>query len=306
MKLITEEEKDDLMKKKDMILNKRPDITFIVEVIIFISFAVLLYYIYPYLTASNSPLFSKKDYFDALNKPESVFTLSELAKIRIERDSLKRYFEYFNSAPYSFESQGLIDLARGVIFLPIISFLLIYIVPPIVVSYIGWFIYTYYKYVIEALWGWFLMIYHYSTKLIECKLASKWYIRMVTGWHKCHPKFDTYFNDWKKKYVDVPLYYEKLEYIKKYYDAKDRYYTKPKKSYIDIPLEKTKVNSSFIKKTFYERTMDNIIHIIYVLYHNLYIVPRDQLYLFILFLNDKMFSLFESEPSKPKVCKNPN
>lgn len=294
VKIITPDEKKNLYDNISNLYYKRLDITFFIELIIFISFIVLLYYIYPYLSALKSPIFSKEDYLKALNTPESTYTLAELAKIRIERDSLDRYFKYFNTAPYSFESQGLIDLARGVIFLPIISFLIIYIVPPIIISYIGWFVYTYYKYVIEALWGWFLMIYHYSTKLIECKLASKWYIRMVTGWHKCHPKFDKYFDDWKNKYVDVPIYYEKLNYVKKYYDTKDKYYTKPKSEYIDVPLKKTQINSEFLKKTFYERTIYNLYHIIYVLYHNLYIIPRNKLYYIVLKINDYIVDIGNS------------
>ena len=179
-------------------------------------------------------------------------------------------------------------------FLPIISFLIIYIVPPLVITYITWFIYTYWIYVIEALWGWFLMMYNYSTKLIECKLGEKWYIRMVTGWNSCNPAFADYFNQWKTQYVDIPIYYEKLKYVEEYNQAKEKYWTIPKFNYITIPSEKTKINMEYANKTFIQRTMDNLLAKISIFYHNFYTEPRDRMYEIVLKNEQKKYSLYNT------------
>ena len=288
--LLSKEEKDSITKPVNDVLNKRPDITFLITVVSIISFLVLIYFLYPYIAKlfGSDYLLTQDQYLKALTRPESSYSLQQLGKIKIEKESFRKYNEYFSSKPYSLQSQGLDDIARGVIFLPIISFLLIYIVPTLVVIYITWFIFTYWIYVIEALWGWFLMLYSYSTKLIECKLGEKWYISMVTGWHSCNPDFASYFNDWKKNYVDIPVYYEKLKYIKEYNDAKDKYITQPKINYITKPSEKVKVDLEFAKKTFIERTLDNFISKMTILYNNIYINPRNRIYELILEYNQKV------------------
>ena len=314
-KIVNEKDKENI---KDVIDNKvlpvvepikqdllyRADITFLISVVSIVTILILVYYLFPLLKSASPYLFTEEQYLSALNKPESSYSLEELAKIRIEKDSFKRYYEYFSSSPYSLESQGVYDIARGVVLLPIVSFVLIYIVPPIVIAYICWFIYTYWIYVIEAVWGWFLMIYNYSTTLIECTLAEKWYIRMVTGWSTCSPQFSQYFEEWKTKYVDVPIYYEKLAYIKAFKEAKAKYWTKPKIDYIDTPLSIAKVDAKFAKKTFLERTWENFLDKLYIVYYNLFIVPRDRLYEILIELSQKESKYLT--PNYPSVTTDGN
>ena len=311
--IISDEEKNNLLDPVKNITNKRPDITFLISVISIISFIVLIYYLYPYIAQlfGGEALFTSEQYLEALSKPESTYSVQELARVRLEKDSLKRYYEFFDSKPYSLESQGIDELARGVIFLPILSFLIIYIVPPIICAYILWFVFTYWIYVIEALWGWFVMIYTYSTTLIECKLASKWYIRMVTGWKSCNPIFSIFYDEWLNEYVKIPIYYEKLKYIQAYNEAKEKYYTIPKIKYVTKPIEKGNVELEFVKKTFWERTMDNFISKLGVLYNNLYLSPRDRLYEILLEFEQKKYELLKSiedmfslgSDNKGKLCK---
>ena len=87
---------------------------------------LVLYFIWAYLGASNSPLFSEQEYLQSLKDPLSAFHLKNLGESQLIIYSLKRYFEYFKLEPYSLQAQGMDDIARGVILLPIISFLLIY------------------------------------------------------------------------------------------------------------------------------------------------------------------------------------
>ena len=256
-----------------------------VSIFAIVGLLVSLYFLFTYFGASNSPVFSENNYLELLKNPQSKFLLKDLGKSQLIIDSLERYFKYFKLAPYSLQAQGIDDIARGVIFLPILSFLVIYIFPPIVVAYIGWFVYTYFKYVIEALWGWFLMIYNYGTKLIECQLANKWYIRMVTGWHKCSPEFAVYFDNWKRQYVDVPIYYETLKYVDEYHKFKEKYFSEPKFLYIDKNIQKLQIAKDFSQKTFIQRAMENFIYKFNVFKYNVYDSPKNRFFKFILEYN---------------------
>ena len=278
---------DDNDKQAQQSYAKRPDINYLIVIFIIFSLLVCLYLVWPYLGASNSYIFSEADYFKSLKNPSSAFHLKDLGKSQLIIDSLQRYFAYFKLEPYSLQAQGLDDIARGVIFLPILSFLIIYIVPPIVISYIAWFVYKYFSYVTNGLWGWFLMLYDYGTTLIEGTLAQKWYIRWVTGWSRSSPDFGTYFDNWKRQYVDGPIYAEKVKYVEKYYLAKEKYFSKPYFEYITKPTQKLKVNAYFAEQTFFSRFMENLIIKMEILKHNIIDVPKKYIYKGILETNQK-------------------
>jgi len=257
---------------------KNPDVSLLIEIIAICSFCAMIYFIYPYLTADNSIIFSKADLAKAQSIPANGFSVAEMTGINNELDALKKYFEYFKSAPYSLESQGLPDIARGVVFLPIITFVATFVVPPIIALYIIWFVFKYWKMVIEALWGWFIMLYEYGTHLIEGKLGCKWYISMVTGWG-CHsPKFQTYFDDWRKKYIEVPSYHEKLAYVDKYNTTKTKYFTIPKLKYFDTPKDQIDTEATYLKEIAIDRTSNGFLRTLAKVHETLYIKPRDQIY----------------------------
>jgi hypothetical protein len=260
----------------------RPDLTLLVEITLLVIILMMLYSVWPYLSAANSHIFSKEQYLRASMLSESDYSINELGKIKTELQALTDYFKYFDSPPYSPENQGIYDLNKGVIFLPIISFVIIYIVPPFVILYIIWFIWNYWRYVIAAVWGWFLMLYHYGSKLVECKLAEKWYIRMVTGWGTGCPDFGQYFNAWRRQYVDIPVYYEKLKYIQEYYAAKLKYYTIPKRYYIDLPRERYKIKTQYLEKVYVDRATEVFLKKLVDWYHTYYELPRDELYRYLL------------------------
>ncbi len=291
-KIVNDFEQEYNQSSLPAIRSSRPDMTLLIEISVLVILLIVLYLIWPYLSASKSYLFSQEQYMKALELPESSFSIGELSQIRIELEAFKKYFEYFDSPPYSLENQGIYDLNKGVIFLPILSFMIIYIVPPFVILYIIWFIITYWKYVIAALWGWFLMIYSYTTKLIECKLASKWYIRMVTGWTECSPSFSEYFNAWRRQYVDIPVYYEKLRYVQEYYAIKQRYYTIPKKYYIDLPSERYQIKLEYLQKVYINRAAEVFLKKLVDIYGNYYEMPRDELYLYLLGNNKNLAALW--------------
>ena len=259
-----------------------PDISLLIEIVAICSFCLLLYFIWPYLSADNSIIFSKADLLDAKNIPSNSFSVGEMTKINNEVDALSKYFEYFKSAPYSLESQGIPELARGVIFLPIIAFVATFVVPPIIALYILWFVFKYWKMVIEATWGWFVMMYEYGTGLIEGKLGCKWYIKMVTGWG-CHsPSFQTYFDEWRKTYIEVPAYHEKLAYVDKYTATKAKYISIPKLKYIDTPLDQLDAEGTYLKELAIDRTGSGFLRNLAKLHNVLYEKPRDQIYKWII------------------------
>jgi hypothetical protein len=89
-----------------------------------------------------------------------------------------------------------------------------YIIPYVILAYIAWFIIKYFKYVIAAIWGFFVTLYQFTTTKITCKLAEKWYIRLATGWSRCDPYFGEYVNAWKNRYITRPIAEERISYLK--------------------------------------------------------------------------------------------
>ena len=131
---------------------------------------------------------------------------------------------------------------------------------------------------IEATWGWFIMLYEYGTHLIEGKLGCKWYISMVTGWN-CHsPKFSQYYDEWLRKYIIVPSYHEKIGYIDKYTTTKNKWFTIPKMKYFDTPKDELKTDLSYTKKIVVDRSGETFVEKLGSFYKTLYIEPRDTIY----------------------------
>jgi hypothetical protein len=203
------------------------------KICLLIILIAFIYTMYKYLYVHKG--YSAEQLATAMRLNTGDFTLAEFERINLEIKSLNAYNEYFGSVPYSLESQGINELAKGVVLLPIVAFVSIYVLPPLIISYIIWFIIKYSTIVIEAVWGGFLMAYHYSTKLMECKVAEKWYIRLVTGWHKCHVDFSKYFDAYVKEYITVPLYYNKMDHISNYYHHKEKYITPYINKYYETP-----------------------------------------------------------------------
>jgi hypothetical protein len=82
---------------------------------------------------------------------------------------------------------------------------------------------------------------------------------MVTGW-KCRTiSFADYFEKWRVAYVDRPVYYEKLRYVKQFMAAKEQYVDRPINRYINFPIEKYGIHAVHAKKLYLERPLDELI-----------------------------------------------
>jgi hypothetical protein len=232
-----------------------PDIELLIEIGTVACVLLLLYFIWPYFKAKNSFIFSKEQFDEAVNLPIDTFSIEEQNLINDELKALDDYYKYFEDTgiPYSLKAQGIQDLARGVIFLPVVAFVGGFIIPPFILLYIMWFVTKYWKMVIEATWGWFLMLYTYGTTLIEGKLGCKWYIKMVTSWKCRSPIFSEYYDKWLVEYIDIPSYYEKVSYVAKYNQSKDKYFTKNKLKYFDKYKETGEVDLTYLKQTMVDR-----------------------------------------------------
>jgi hypothetical protein len=99
---------------------------------------------------------------------------------------------------------------------PFWNFFITNIFPTLIFGYFIWVVIKYYQYVIAAVWGFFIMLYSFMTKKIECTMGGKWYIRLVTGWKKCNVSFSTYFNKWYEEFILRPIKQQHINYRKAY------------------------------------------------------------------------------------------
>jgi hypothetical protein len=253
---------------------KRPDMTLFMELLLVIILAITLYYIWPWITASVKPSFTPEQFNKASQMSPTSFSMEEISKVNIEAASFRNYATYFTSDPFSDTNKGISALNAGAAVLPFVSFFIMFVLPPFTLGYVIWFIVKFIKHVYKALWGWFIMLYKYFTRLIQGKMGCKWYIRMVTGWGCNSPRFGQYFKSWRRRYVDVPAYYEKLNYIRKYNWAKKHYYEIPFYNYITIPTKRYKVKSQFAKKLYVDRAVEVFLKKLRNKYPQYYTMPK--------------------------------
>lgn len=243
------------------IRTERPDLTFLVDTILVVGAIVGLYYSWPYMFSSD-PILDKGKFISATKLSSTDFTAEEVAKVQLSQKSFSDYRSYFKSEPYSSVNAGVQDLMLTIAILPIVLFFIQFVLPPILLAYISWFVFTYWPYVRDATWGWFLLLYTYFTDLIQGRLGCKWYIRMVTGWSCKTPDFSEYYNDWRRTYIDRPVYKEQMKRLKTYNWFKRNYITKPYVSYILIPLQKLIIFLTYVKRLYIDRTLEILLDII--------------------------------------------
>jgi len=264
--------------------NRRTDLGFLVALLSAVLFAICAYKIKNFLFPAP-PKYTKAQLNSASNLPINDFTIDEVAVADLEADALRRFNDKFTSEPYSAENSGIKDLQVSVVLLPIIMFIIMYVMPVVTVIYIFWFVIKYWAYVISAAWGFFMMLYRYMDDKVTGALGCKWYIKMATGWSCEHPQFSEYFYPWKAQFVDRPIYLESLKYLEQYIAARRKYYEVPYEQYITIPLEKAKISLKYAKKVYIDRTMDVYLRKFKEKYPAQYDLPRNEFYHWL--LNDK-------------------
>jgi len=235
----------------------RPDLVFFRNILLLLAAIVIVYYALPRLSGSVKTGFNVSQFQKAVKLPESAFNIEEIAKVNQEVKAFQDHKSFFDDGgAFSYDNAGNRDIGKTSVAMPMLIFFLQFILPPIAIGYIIWFVITYWPYVIDAAWGWYITMYTYFTNLIQGRLGCKWYIRWVTGWRCGTPNFAEYLIAWRRTYIDVPVYREKLEYIAKYRAAKERYYTKPVKHYIGDPIERAKIRNEYAQKVAMDRTVE--------------------------------------------------
>ena len=279
---------------------ERPDFTFLIEIFLVVVFIIVVYNVFPMLSNTPPAKYSSDQLERALSAPRSSYSIEQLAKINMEVNSLNTWKEYFSKDdPFSEMNSGIMDLNRANALMPYVMFAIQYIIPPFVIAYIIWFIIKFWRYVIDAVWGWCLMLWAFTNKVISCKLGCKWYIRMVTSWSCCNPSFSTYFNAWRRKYIDRPIYLEKLKYMKKYYWAKKNYYEIPYRQYIELPYARTKVKAKFAKKIYVDRSTEVFLKKLKRYYRDFIKRPKNEFYSWLAGNNRHLATMY----AKAKVAK---
>jgi hypothetical protein len=228
------------------------DYVFLAKVVGVLTFVGLIYFVYSWLTKSRGAPFSLDLLTSHLRTMDSSdLPMSETVDAQAEVDALKCHRSYFSKMPYSIENSGAFDLVRGVVLLPFIYLTINYILPVGAVIYLGWFIYNYGHYIARAIYGFITeVMIKYLTRFIVCKVAS--IIPMFS--FKC-PSLYGYIMKWKKKYVDEPVYREKIKYFRFYYLNKKRFYEKPKIKFVDQNWEKGRIKADYGAK-FFARSKD--------------------------------------------------
>lgn len=243
---------------------KNRALMFVIDVCILIVVFLFIWKAFPLLkklTPEGKKPYSKeqfdKAYNEALNLPETAFTQRDLEKRAEYRKSYQDYDAHYRAEdPYSPINIGEREIRLGDMLRSPMTFFLVHILPYIILAYIMWFIVKYIKYLIAAIWGYLVMMYQYTARKIRCKLAEKWYIRMITGWEKCSVNFNRYYNQWKHDYVTRPIARERVEYLKairdsgimekkerkkswweRWMDGLAEWWTRWKQIYIDLPLQ---------------------------------------------------------------------
>jgi hypothetical protein len=202
---------------KPFMRTKNPEFFFLLElvIILFLSFSVYKWFSF-YLKIANFTPNLMENQWDITQIP-----YDQVERLEIVRESWLKWYAYFyREGIAKAEEQALYYMNLGNTIRPLVLDTYQYIIIPLSIGYIVWFCIKYYEYVIAAAWGWFIMMYSFMTKKVECTLAKKWYIQFVTGWKKCSPSFSKYLRDWYVRFIQRPLRQEQLNYMRAYDELK--------------------------------------------------------------------------------------
>ena len=198
-----------------------------VDISLSIVVCIFLYKLYPFLKRlMNTTNYTQEQLDNATKLPQDAYSREDLRKVEEFRKSFVDWLDFYKSEDaFSETNVGIPEIRRGNDLREPFKFMIQYVIPYVILAYIVWFIVKYIKYVIAAIWGFFVTVYQFVTKKITCKLAEKWYIRMGTGWSRCHPNFGEYVDRWKKQYVVRPVAEERITYLRAVQTAKTSYNT---------------------------------------------------------------------------------
>lgn len=225
--------------------DSNPDLVLLAKIMTILIAGGLIYYLYSWIAQYQVPGFSTQDLVNNIQTMDaSDLPMVQHIDVQNELDAVAFHRQFFDKAPYSLENIGTFDLVRGVLILPFLVFFIHYILPLCAVVYVAWFLYNYLHYITKASYGFITeVIIKYMTQFLVCKIAS-----IIPFFkYKC-PNLYQFLIEWKREYVDKPVYIEKIKYFKFYYEQKRKLYDIPKIKYIDQNIEKSKINYDYTTK----------------------------------------------------------
>lgn len=256
-------EKQDYIKNKiinpyKQSKNKNKAIMFVIDFCLIIVICLFVYKIYPYAKRflNKGIKYTEEQYRYAMNLPESAYSREELRKATEFKKSFQEWENYYKAdSAFSDYNVGRNEITKGNILRGPFTFLIQYVIPYVIVAYLVWFVIKYIKYVIAAMWGFFIALYQFTTRKITCTLAEKWYIRLITGWSTCSPRFSDHLNSWQNNYVYRPIAEQRINYLRNLQKYKTQlklpspfeygqnifrslldWFLNLKRTYIDLPL----------------------------------------------------------------------
>jgi hypothetical protein len=255
----------------------RPDIVLISELVILGVFIAVALKVIPKLTSANEPRYSVQSLIKASNMPIGKLSVAETNNVQTELLAISNFKKYFASDPFSDENSGKNVINFVNLIWPLLAFALQWIIPPFIFGYIIWFIVVYWQYVFAAFKGWLKMMFAYATDLFEGKFGCKWYVAMATGWGCNDVNFADYYDPWKNTYIDIPVYYERMKYIRKFLWVKRAYYEVPYRKYIIRPKHIYYNKYRFAKMLYTTRAVDVLLLKLLGIDRAIVQMPRDAL-----------------------------
>lgn len=202
---------------------------FYVDLSLAVVVSMFLYKMYPWLRRlyAGAANYTPEQYAEAMKLTESAYSREELRLAQEYRKSFQDWKDFYKAEDaFNDYNVGTTEIQRGSTLREPAKFMIQYVIPYVILAYMVWFLVKYIKYVIAAIWGFFVMMYQFVAKKITCKLAEKWYIRLGTGWSRCHPKFNQYVDEWQRNYVTRPIAQERITYLKGVHGVKTQYKSK--------------------------------------------------------------------------------
>ena len=263
--------------KRYLVKQTRPDVVLIGEIFLVGLFIAAACNIIPKISSAKGPKYSLEMLLKASKLPIGQLTVAETNDTQTELLATETFKKYFEFDPFSDENSGK-DVVNFVnLMWPLITLIIRVVIPPLLLGYIIWFVVVYWTYVYAAIKGWFKMMIEYGSDMMQGKFGCKWYIKMATGWGCNDVNYADYYDPWKVKYIDIPIYYERMKYIRKFLWVKRAYYEVPYRKYIIRPKHIYKTKYRFAKMLYTTRAFDVLLKTMLGVDRALVQMPRDRL-----------------------------
>lgn len=224
------------------IANENRDYILLFKIFSLVVAAAITYYIYLKMFDSSLGLDLQRINMFLRTMNLSDLPMAENVDANLEAEALSCWQSYFSAFPYSFDNAGFYDMLRGAVLFPFLFVFFTFVLPIFLLIYVFWFIYHYFLLILDAIKGLVLAIFDYVINQVLCRID----LPIIGSITDCED-FTEAFRDWKREYIDEPVYRESLQYFKEYYKNKYEYIDKPV-SYFEKLWRRGRVQSDYNNK----------------------------------------------------------